>query len=61
MEDYELSTRMETPRSLATEDGFTQTIDEYTSAIPSSGYLGVAIGAMGLSMICQGHRQRQMG
>jgi hypothetical protein len=42
---------MESPRR--TEDQFTKTIESYTAAIPSSGYLAVAIGAMGLSLACQ--------
>jgi hypothetical protein len=28
-------------------------VEGYTAAVPSSAYLGVAIGAMGLSLICQ--------
>ena len=36
-----------------TEDQFTKTIESYTAAIPSTGYLAVAIGAMGLSLACQ--------
>jgi hypothetical protein len=36
-----------------TEDQFTKTIESYTAALPSSGYLAVAIGAMGLSLACQ--------
>jgi hypothetical protein len=36
-----------------TEDQFTKTMESYTAAIPSSGYLAVAIGAMGLSLACQ--------
>jgi hypothetical protein len=36
-----------------TEDHFTKTIESYTAAIPSSGYLAVAIGAIGLSLVCQ--------
>ena len=35
------------------EDQFTTTIESYTAAIPSSGYLAVAIGAMGLSLLCE--------
>jgi hypothetical protein len=38
---------------MKTEDPFTKTVEEYTSAIPSSAYLGVAIGAMALSLVCQ--------
>ena len=36
-----------------TEDQFTRFIEEYTAAIPSSAYLGVALGAMALSLVCQ--------
>jgi hypothetical protein len=36
-----------------TEDQFTKTIESYTAAIPSSGYLAVAIGPIGLSLACQ--------
>jgi hypothetical protein len=42
---------MESPRP--NEDQFTKTIESYTAAIPSSAYLAVAIGAMGLSLACQ--------
>jgi hypothetical protein len=37
----------------AAEDQFTKSIEEYTAAIPSSAYLGVALGAMALSLVCQ--------
>ena len=36
-----------------TEDQFTKTIESYTAAVPSTGYLTVAIGAMGLSLLCE--------
>ena len=36
-----------------TEDQFTKTIESYTAAVPSTGYLAVAIGAMGLSLLCE--------
>jgi hypothetical protein len=36
-----------------TEDQFTKTIESYTAAVPSTGYLAVAIGAMGLSLACE--------
>jgi hypothetical protein len=39
--------------SRPTEDQFTMTIESYTAAIPSSGYLAVAVGAMGLSLACE--------
>ena len=35
------------------EDQLTKSIEEYTAAIPSSAYLGVALGAMALSLVCQ--------
>lgn len=41
------------PSPEPTEDEFTKTIEEYTASIPSSAYLGVAVGAMGLSLLCQ--------
>jgi hypothetical protein len=40
-----------TPRN--TEDQFTKTIERYTAAIPSSAFLGVAVGAMALSLLFQ--------
>ena len=42
---------MESPRP--TEDQFTKTVESYTAAIPSTGYLAIAIGAMALSLACQ--------
>lgn len=36
-----------------TEDQFTKTFESYTAAVPSTGYLAIAIGAMGLSLACQ--------
>jgi hypothetical protein len=36
-----------------TEDQLTKTIESYTAAVPSTGYLTLAIGAMGLSLACQ--------
>jgi hypothetical protein len=36
-----------------TEDQFTKKIESYTAAVPSSAYLGIAIGAMGLSLVCE--------
>jgi hypothetical protein len=36
-----------------TEDVVTKTIERYTAAIPSSVYLAVAIGAIGLSLAAQ--------
>ena len=36
-----------------TEDQFPKTIESYTAAVPSTGYLAFALGAMGLSLACQ--------
>ena len=36
-----------------TEDDFTKSIEEVTAAIPSSAYLGVAMGAVALSLMLQ--------
>jgi hypothetical protein len=44
---------MELQHPSQTEDEFTKTIEKYTAAVPSSAYLAVAIGAMGLSLACQ--------
>jgi hypothetical protein len=43
----------ESPHPIGTEDRFTKSVEEYTSAIPSSAYLGVALSAMALSLVCQ--------
>jgi hypothetical protein len=40
-------------RPMPTEDQFTKSVEQYTAAIPSSAYLGIAVGAMALSLICQ--------
>jgi hypothetical protein len=40
-------------RPSQTEDQFTKTIEDYTGSIPSSAYLGVAVGAMALSLMFQ--------
>ncbi|MGH7926976.1 MAG: hypothetical protein ACREQV_04195 [Candidatus Binatia bacterium] len=39
--------------STHTEDEFTKSIEDYTGSIPSSAYLGVALGAMALSLMFQ--------
>jgi hypothetical protein len=41
------------PPSAAVEDSFTRALEHYTAPVPSSAYLGVALGAMGLSLIFQ--------
>lgn len=41
------------PGNNQTEDRFTKTVEEYTGAIPSSAYLGVAVAAMAASLVFQ--------
>ena len=53
MENYQQSTFGDGGSVQPTEDSFTKTVEEYTASIPSSAYLGVAVGAMGLSLLCQ--------
>jgi hypothetical protein len=53
MENYEMSSGIGSQRPSKTEDQFTKTVEAYTSAIPSSGFLGVAMGAAALSLVCQ--------
>ena len=36
-----------------TEDEFTKNVEKYTATLPSSAYLGVAVGAMALSLFFQ--------
>jgi hypothetical protein len=43
--------RHEGPES--TEDSLTKEVEKYTGAVPSVAYLGVALGAMGLSLACE--------
>jgi hypothetical protein len=43
------------------EDPFTKAVEKYTAAIPSSAYLGVAIGAMALSLVFQATGQGKWG
>ena len=50
MADYEGYTQSEPSK---TEDQFTKTVEDYTAAIPSTAYLGVAIGAMAISLALQ--------
>ena len=53
MENYQEAPLRDDRSAKPTEDNFTKTIEECTAAIPSSAYLGVAVGAMGLSLVCQ--------
>jgi hypothetical protein len=54
MQTYDVPTQTNgLPASVDREDRFTKNIESYTAAIPSSAYLGVAVGAMALSFFCQ--------
>ena len=46
---------------IQTEDQFTKSVEDYTAAIPSSAFLGVAIGAMALSLALQVTGQGKWG
>ncbi len=59
MENYEQ--RRSGYSSEPTEDKFTKTVEEYTASIPSSAYLGVAIAAMGISLLFQATGQGKWG
>ena len=62
MESYERMTESgDSGQVSRTEDEFTKTVEEYTSAIPSSAYLGVALGAMALSLFFQATGQGKWG
>jgi hypothetical protein len=58
MENYEQGTGYSPD---PTEDKFTKTVEEYTASIPSSAYLGVAIAAMGISLLFQATGQGKWG
>jgi hypothetical protein len=51
MDNYENAFQTSAPRT--TEDTFTKTVEQYTASVPSSAYLGLAVGAMGLSLAFQ--------
>ena len=51
METYMGSTAHALPTP--TEDEFTKSLERYTAQIPSSAFLAVAVGAMGLSLVSQ--------
>ena len=54
METYDVATETNgVPAGTSNEDRVTKGIEAYTAAIPSSAYLGVAVGAMALSLFCQ--------
>jgi hypothetical protein len=60
MEEYSGSnyTAQQTAKS---EDSFTKAVEDYTAEIPSTAYLGVALGAMALSLVCQATGQGKWG
>jgi hypothetical protein len=43
------------------EDEFTKTVENYTAAVPSTAYLAVALGAMGVSLGLQLMGRREVG
>jgi hypothetical protein len=54
MQTYDVPTQTNgLPANVDREDRFTKNIESYTAAIPSSAYLGVAVGAMAVSLFCQ--------
>jgi hypothetical protein len=53
MQTYETGQTDDLPSPDKTEDQFTTDIENYTAALPSSAYLGVALAAMGLSLAFQ--------
>jgi hypothetical protein len=54
METYDVASQTNgSPAPIPIEDEFTKNIESYTAAIPSSTYLGVAAGAIALSLFCQ--------
>ena len=54
METYDVATQTNgVPAGTSNEDRVTKGIESYTAAIPSAAYLGVAVGAMALSLFCQ--------
>jgi len=55
MENYGSSSYsgQQSAQPVGTEDPFTKTVEGYTSDIPSTAYLGVALGAMALSLVAQ--------
>jgi hypothetical protein len=53
MENYSMTQTDDLPAGEPREDRLTQSVEGYTAALPSSAYLGVALGAMGLSLVLQ--------
>jgi hypothetical protein len=59
MENYQDTMAGRSPST--TEDQFTKTVEEYTASIPSSAFLGVAVAAMGASLLFQVAGQGKWG
>ena len=51
MDNYEGALETQAPR--APEDSLRKSVGEYTAAVPSSAYFGIAVGAMVLSLAFQ--------
>lgn len=51
MDNYEDA--LETGQPRTTEDSISKAVEEYTAAVPSSAYLGIAVGAVALSLALQ--------
>lgn len=60
MDNYE-GTLSSGQRPSKSEDAFTKTVEDYTAALPSSAFLGVAVGAMILSLVLQTTGQGKWG
>ena len=52
MENYQASDVTD-QRPEPSEDEFTKSIEKSTASLPSSAFLGIALGAIGLSLMCQ--------
>jgi hypothetical protein len=53
MENYAMTQTDDLPVPEPREDQLTRSVENYTAAVPSSAYLGIALGAMGLSLALQ--------
>lgn len=62
MDTYGSSTHTgQKDRQIGTEDSFTKSIEQYTSEIPSSAFLGVALGSIALALVAQATGQGKWG
>jgi len=62
MDNYEGALETgQSQRPNRTEDDFTKKVEDYTAALPSSAFLGVAVGAMALALVCQATGQGKWG